>query len=755
MKYIGSPLPRQFDSYKVLGKSEYIQDIELQDIYYLVIIRSEIPHGIIEKLDYDKLKLRDSVKLVFSGKDTKFNRIGILKDQEPIKYPKVRSLGDEVLAIVTTDPDKIEKYIETDVEIKYTEFKPIFDPKDALDPKSPLVHEEIGTNVINVNFNIASGNVNEAFKNSDLVLEEEYKIPRVAFAPMGTLGAIAYIDSNNKLNLISNTQAPFQLKKELAEVLNVNPNIIKIVQPDIGGSFGRGMDMYPFEVLVSYAALKLKKPIKVIYSRFEDFSYSPTRQPAIINIKTGVKKDGKILARSVNVLLDSGAYVSWGIFDARVMGATTTGLYMINNVEFKATAVYTNNIYTINMRGAGNPQITFAIESHMDALANELGMDPLEFRLINAHEGKYITPQGMIIHDSKLRSCLKIAAESIGWKGSHKAGQTGNKRYGIGFSGIFHVGGGARVYRTDGCGIFIKIDDFGKVQIYTGYSEIGQGSAQSIMQIVASTLGVPMENVEIIFKGDSDIRPWDTATHASRTTFVCGNAALRASKRLKEIVLQEASRILGVDANLLEIDNGLIYSRENRNISIEFDKLIRRVHFREQGYTLYSYDYYDPPNEMLNRENKGNISATYVTGAQAALVEVDIDTGKIKVLKIISVHDVGKVINPLAAEGQIIGGIVQGLGHALYEELIFQNGRPINTSFGDYVVPTSSEIPDIEVKFLDTNDAEGPYGAKGLAEDGIIGIAAAIGNAIYDAVKVRIKELPLLPEKILKGLGGV
>jgi len=754
LKYVGAKVPRLFDKYKVTGESKYIHDIEFPNMLYLYIVRSNVPHGVISKLDYTKLTLRESIKFVFSGKDVKLGNIGILKDQPPLKYPKVRKVGDEILAVVSTDLDKAKRYVEEDLELIIEELPAVFDPIEALKPGAPLVHEEFGTNLVNLNFNINSGNVEKAFNESHIVLEEEYIVPRVSHAPMGTLGAIAYIDNNGFLNLITNTQEPYQLKRELSESLGVDPRKVKIVQPDIGGTFGRGMDIYPFEVIAAYAALRLKKPIKIIYERSEDLSYSPTRQPAIIRIKSGVSKDGRLLARKVNVILDTGAYVSWGAFDARVMGATSSGLYAVSNISFEAKIVYTNNPYTINMRGAGNPQITFAIESHMDNLAEMLGMDPVEFRMLNSYEGYYVTPQRMIVDDAKFKTALKIAAERIGWKGRHSAGINGSKRYGIGFAGIFHVGGSARVYKTDGCGILLRVDDFGKVVIYTGYSEIGQGTMSSIAQIVASELGIPIDNVEVIFNGDSDNRPWDTATHASRTTFVCGNAALRAARKLREIILQEASRILKIPQENLEIKDGYVYNKSTGEAVIEFDKLIRRIHFRQNGNFLYSYEYYDPPNEMLDNENKGNVSAAYVTGFQAVLSEVDTETGKIRVIKVVTVLDVGKVINPLAAEGQIIGGVVQAIGHTLFEELKLNEGKVINPSFMDYIVPVVTDIPEeIEVIFLPSESKEGPYGAKGLAEDGIIGVAAAIANSIYDAIKVRVNKIPILPEDILKKVG--
>jgi len=748
---IGAEAPRIIDgTEKVKGGASYIADIELPGMLYCAILRSGVAHGIIEKLNYEKLLSFDFVKAVITGKNSRLNNIGYLKDNPPLKYPKVRSFADEVLAVAATDYDKALKALD-EIEVRYKELPAVFDLFEALQPNAPLVHEENGSNLVNINFDVVSGNTERAFKESYLVREDVFNVPRVAFAPLGTLGAISYLDQSGNLVLISNTQEPYQLKRELASSLGLELSKVKIYQPYIGGSFGRGMDIHPFEVIVCALTLKTKRPVKILFSRDEDFRFSPTRQPLFVKVKSGTDKEGRLLARKVEAFLDTGAYVSWGAFDARVMASTTTGLYKVRNVEFRAKVVYTNNLYTINMRGAGNPQITFAIESHMDALAEELGIDPLEFRLLNAYEGRYKTPQGMTIRNAKLKTVLKRCGELIGWRGRHELSSKDGKKYGIGFAALFHVGGGARVYKTDGAGAFIKADDDGGVTLFTGMTEIGQGSANTLAQIVASELAIPLEKVRVVYLGDADTRPWDTATHASRTTYVCGTAALRAARKLKKMILKEASKLLNEDVRNLTIEEGVVKSNAS-SASIELGKLIRSVHFRKHGKTFAAYDYFDPPSELANEENKGNISADYANAAQAALVEVDTESGFVKVLKVVSVHSVGRVVNPKGAASQVIGGIVQGLGHALFEELIFEKGVLLNSGFSSYEVPTLKEVPEIIVEFLNEPSTSSPLGALGVAENGIIPIAAAISNAIYDAIGVRINSIPFKPEKILKAL---
>lgn len=752
--YIGTSVPRTFDGEdKVRGFAEYINDMELPGMLYAYIVRSPIPHGVIKSIDYSKLLERDHVKAVITGKDAGFNMIGPLRDNPPLKYPKIRSLGDEILAIATTDPERAAHDVQEDVKIEYETYEGVFDADAALREGAPLVHEETGSNVVKANFNVESGDIGEGFSKSFLVREDEFSVPRVAFAPMGTLAALAKFDESRNLVLVSNTQQPFQLKRELGEALNFDPSRIRISQPYIGGTFGRGMALHPFEVIVASLALKTGRPVKIVLDRTEDFKYSPTRQPLKVRIKTGVDKRGKILAREVDAILDTGAYVSWGAFDARVMASTVTGLYKVENVKFDARAVYTNNVYTINMRGAGNPQMDFALESHHDMVASQLGMDPLEFRLVNAHQGDYMTPQGMFARNSNLKRALEIAAEKIGWKGPHMQPGNGAKKRGIGFSGLFHVGGGARVYHTDGSGAILKMDDYANVTLFTGISEIGQGSIQALSQIVASELGVPLEKVSVVYKGDSELRPWDTATHASRGTFVNGAAAQRAAGELKETLLKDAADLLKTDLEDLVIEQGIIKSRSDSSKTMDLGKFVRKSHFRNNGKTYLSYHYFDPDTEMADtKTNKGNISSDYVTGATAALVEVDTETGAVTPLKIVVVADCGTIINPKGAKGQIIGGAAQALGHTLFEELATERGEVVNTGFSDYEVPGITEIPEIEVEFIESESREGPFGGKGIAEMGIIMISGAVGNAVYDATNGRVTSLPFWGEKVLKAI---
>ena len=488
---------RKYDSLeKVTGRAEFLLDLKLPGMLYGKILHSRYPHAKIRKIDTSKAESLEGVAAVITAKDTPQIKFGFMKDNLPIKSDIVLSYRDEIAAVAARDEATAEKALEL-IEVEYEKLPAVFDPIEAMKPNSPQLHKEARKNVAQIPFRFRAGDCSSMFARSDVVVAENtFRVHFMTHTALGTMGALASYRPDGNLTMWANTQAPFMYQREMAEALGIPGERVRVIQPFIGGAFGRGMDLYPLDVIAALLSMKTGRPVKIQFSREEDLSFSPTRQPALINIKTAADKSGKLLARKVEVFLDIGAYVSWGAFDARVMMATTSGQYRVDNIEFDAWPVYTNNPSSGTMRGAGNPQINFAIESQMDILAEKLRLDPLEFRLRNANHPGDRTAQGMQIRTCAMEDTLKIAAKKIGWKGPGKEG----KNRGIGFSTLFHVAGGARVYRSDGCGAMIKIDDFGKVTVLVGTSEIGTGSDTSICQIVAEELGVPLAKIELINK---------------------------------------------------------------------------------------------------------------------------------------------------------------------------------------------------------------------------------------------------------------
>jgi CO/xanthine dehydrogenase Mo-binding subunit len=743
---VGRSVPKIDGGLKVTGMARYIDDIELPNMLYGKILRSRYPHAKILRINTERAWRVPGVRAVITGLDTPFNKMGVLKDQPPLKFDKVRSVRDEVAAVAAETLEAAERAIE-EVEVEYQPLDGVFDPEEAMKEEAPLVHEENGSNIVNLNFTFSTSEASrleKVFETAYAVVEDRYQVHYMNASPMGTMGCIAHYNELGELTVYTNTQAPFLYRHELAKTLGIDPVKIRVIQPEIGGAFGRGMDIYPIDPITAALSIKTRRPVKIVFTREEELQYAPPRQPAIFYMRTAAGKDGRLIAREVRAVLDAGAYVSWGPFDGRVMMVTATGLYEVPEVAFKATVVYTNNPYTGTQRGAGNPQITFAIEQQMDALAEELGIDPVEFRILNANKPGTVTPQGLRITTCEMRECLRRAAQEIGWRGRGMAGPN----RGIGFAAFFHVGGGARVYRSDGCGTILTVDDFGLVTVITGSTDLGTGSDTAIAQIVAEELGIPVQNVRVV-NDDASIRPWDVGTHASRATFVAGNSALLAARKAKEIILNAAAEVLNTSISSIVVENGMVYDRETPSKRIEFDKLVRRIHFREGGTNIVVSAFYDPPTVMQDESWRGNISAAYVFGAQAALVEVDQETGEVKVLKVVSVHDSGRIINPMAAEGQVHGGVHMGIGYALYEELVLEQGRVVNASFADYHVPTAQETPVVKAVFVENPDPAGPFGAKGIGETACIPTAAAIANAVYDATGRRVKKLPIKYRDIL------
>ena len=744
---IGKRVSKYDSLEKVTGQAEYLIDLKLPGMLYGKILRSRYAHAKILKVDTRKAEELPGVIAVITAKNTPRIKFGFMKDNLPLKDGKVLSCRDEVAAVAAIDEQTAARALEL-IEVEYEKLPAVFDPLEAMKQTAPRLHEESENNIAKFPFSFKAGNPDRFFSRKDVVtFDNTFKVHFMTHTALGTMAALATYDQDGRLNIFANTQAPFIYQREIAEALGIPGENVRVIQPYIGGAFGRGMDVYPVDIIACLLSMKTGKPVKIVFSREEDLSYSPTRQPAIIKLKTAASQDGKLLARSSEIYLDTGAYVSWGAFDSRVMMATTTGQYRIENVQFESFVVYTNNPYSGTMRGAGNPQINFAIESQMDMIAEKLGMDPVELRLRNANQPGDITTQGMKITTCAMEETLRLAAKEIGWKGRHREG----KRRGIGFSTLFHVAGGARVYKSDGCGAAIKIDDFGKVSLSIGTTEIGTGSDTAIAQIVAEELGVPLSKIEIINK-DTALKPWDVGTHASRATFIGGNAALLAAHDAKKQILRIAAKQFLDDPAKLGIKNGEVYSTSDPKKRIEYSKLLRHAHFKQGGTMIMASAFFDPQTEMSDENGIGNISMTYAFGTQAALVEVDEETGKIDVLKIVAVHDAGRILNPNGAEGQIQGGVVMSLGYALCEQLILDEGLVMNPSFADYKLMTSLEIPEIEVRFVGKPDPSGPFGAKGLGEHGCIPTAAALANAVYDALGVRIFDLPLTPDKIVNAL---
>ena len=780
--FIGKRITKMDAPEKISGQATYINDIVLPNMLYGKIKRSEHAHAIIKNIDVSKAEKLPGVKAILT-RDTNPApdfRIGFIQDNPPIKNDKVRQFRDEVAAVAATDPE-IAAAACALIKVEYEPLPGVFDPLEALKEDAPLIHESdfrgnpIKKNRLPVSWQICDGDLEHYRQKSKHIVTGTYKTGWAHHCCMGTTGIIAEFDYQKNLQVQMPTQIPFLVQSDLNKLLSAlglkNKNT-RVLSPTIGGAFGNKLDTHCYEYIAVLLAFMSGKAVKIMFDREEEFIGMAPRQPTIIKITQGCDDNGKLTFREAEAILDNGAYTSWGATVPSVMYVPMTSLYRVPAVDFKASCVYTNNIFSQAFRGYGNPQATFAIESSMDELAEKAGIDPLEMRLLNANQPNETTPMGLNISSCGMSECIEAVKDKLNWN------EPRPKNRGLGIATLTHVGGGARIYKSDGHGMILKMDDFGKVSIMTGAVEIGQGSETSIAQTVAEILGITPEDVTVI-RHDTAICPWDVGTHASRQMFLSCKAAIRCASDAKAKILSYATLFMQseiekrnrknenfspdllpllTDAENLTIDNRRIFLKEHpqkRSYSVSIDTILRRAHFRgnSSAEMVITHAFYEPETEMMDPKTaKGNISETYVFAAHGVEVEVDPETGQVDIIKFVAAHDVGKALNPMLVEGQIYGGVIQGVGYALMEEMILDQGKILNPDFLDYKIPTMMDTFPLDIALIETPDPHGPFGAKGIGEVGIIPVAPAIANAIYDAVGIRLKDLPFTCEKVLAAI---
>jgi CO/xanthine dehydrogenase Mo-binding subunit len=745
LRIIGQRVPKLDAWDKVTGAARYGHDVSLPGMLHGKILRAPMPHARIKSIDVRKAEALPGVACVLTAARVRVGQLGFLADQPVLKGDKVRCVRDEVAAVAATSEAAAEEACSL-IRVEYEPLPGVFDPLEAMQPEAPRIHEHSADNLVPHRYEFRHGDPERALERSAHVVQGTYRTTFVTHCCMEPCFALAAFDARGRLTMISTTQVPYLMQSHLSRALGINGKDVRVLQPTIGGAFGSKLDTHPYEVLAALLARHSGRPVRILYTREEEFVCAPTRQPMIIRMATGCDREGRLTARICEAILDNGAYTSWGATTPHIMLVGISSLYKVDHVSFRATAVYTNNPWSGAFRGYGNPQGTFANEQQMDQLAHRAGIDPVEFRMRNANEPNSVTPQGFQVTTCALKECLDTAATRVGWTAPKRPGE------GVGIAGMFHVGGGGRVYKSDGCGVIAKLDDFGHLTLITGATEIGTGSDTAMAMIAAEELGLPLENVSVL-NNDTDAAPWDVGIHASRTTFIAGNAALGAAREIRQKLVPWAARELACAPEALEFRDGSVFRKDQPGKSVPIDRLVRNAHFREQGEMFVGSCFYDPPNKFQDPKMRGNVSATYSFAAHAVRVRVDPETGKVRILKFVAAHDVGRVINRHGLEGQIEGAIAQGIGYALSEKLQVAGGQVQNASFLDYKMLNAADLPeDVELHFVESMDPAGPYGAKGVSEAGLIPTAAAIANAIFDATGTRMHELPMSPESVLAAI---
>lgn len=754
LKVIGKSHHKLDGKERVSGKAVYGHDIELPNMLHGSILRTKYPCADIISIDSSKAEELEGVECVITAADVDVNNISYKRDHPILKTATVNCNRDEIAAVAATTKEIANKAIQL-IEVEYKVKKGIYDPFEALKEGTQKINEfgkgaeQFGNKNIAESFHYQHGDLEAQKAKSKVIVSREYKLPRVTHACLATSNITADFNQlNGRLTLWSSTQVPFLYQRDIAHALKMDPSKIRIIQPVIGGGFGSKLDMYPFEPICALLAIKSGKPVQILYSREEEFIASPTRQPMVIELTTGADKNGKFTFREVKIIKDNGAYTSWGATTPFVMMQAYSSLYQVPACKFDSTAVYTNNPFAGSFRGYGNPQATFSIEINIDLMAEELGMDKAEIRLINANYKGEITGQGLHYKTCGAISALETVVKESRFNHINNDSKSGRYRRGIGLGSMLHVGGGAKIYRSDGCGTILKLDDYGYLTIITGSNEIGQGSETVLAMIAIEELGISVERIKVI-NSDTDIKPWDVGVHASRTSFVAGNSLLGAIKLLKEKLNKKASELLNVVTEEWDYEDGMMLYNESE---IKVDKVVREIHFASPHELCTVSYFYEPPSSFQDKNFKGDISGNYAFASQAIEVEVDTVTGNVNVLNVYVSQDVGRVLNPVGLQGQMEGGIATGIGYALTEEMIYEKGVLKNPSFHGYKLLTTTDMPSVHFYPVETYDEAGPYGSKGAGEAPLIPTAAAIANAVSNAIGVRFYSLPITAEKVLRAI---
>lgn len=735
---------------KAKGQARYTDDLSLAGMLYGKILRSPLPHAKILNVDLSGALKVPGVKGAISGRDIPRKKYGIVpmaKDEYALAIDKVRYIGDEVAAVVATSIDAAEEAI-LKIKVDYEELPAVFDPLEAMKPGAPVIHEEVSNNV-SATIRKEFGNVEEAFSQADYIFEDTFYSQPVNHAPLEPHAAIAVVDDYGKVTLWSSTQIPFFLRRNLANALDIPESRVRVIKPRVGGGFGQKIDLYAKDFCAAFFAMKTKKPVKFVYEREEVFVSTRQRHPMYIELKTAMKKNGTILAQRFKAIADGGAYNSTAPLMITLGCFFIMLPYRLENLLYEGHHVYTNKPVGGAMRGHGIPQLRFAVETQLDIIAEKMEIDPLDLRLKNAFHAGEPHPAKLLVQSCGFSETLKKAAEEIGW--DEKRGKLPFGR-GVGLAGASFPSGVSNMSHISS-GAVVKIERDGAITLLTGAADIGQGSDTVISQIVAEELGVSLDNIRIT-AADTEITPLDPGTFGSGVTLRAGNAARMAAKSAKRKLLEAVAERLEANIDDLEIKDERIYVKGSPEKGMAFLEGIKVYQYSDRPMPIIGRGSYHPPAiepTTLLREN-GNFSPAYSFMTQAAEVEVDTKTGKIKVLKMVTAHDCGRAINPMLVEGQLEGSVVGGMGQALYEEVITDRGQVINPSFLDYGFPTSMEAPQIASIEVETDDPIGPFGAKESGEGTQLAPPPAIINAIYDAIGIRFKSLPVTPEKVLEAL---
>jgi len=747
MTYIGKRTPGLDERDKVLGNVIYADDFTLPDMLYARVFRATKPSALIKKLNVEKARNLPGVACVLTADDVPNNEsisnvvgqtteVGLLEAKHQVLVKnRVRYYGEAVALVAADTIDAANRALEL-IEVEYEEIPGVFDPIAAMKPDAPKLH---GNNNIIAQWKLRKGNIEKAFAESDVVVENTYRTPRQEHAHLEPESGVAWVDDMGVINIRSATQV-IEHYRDVAAVLGIPQSMVRIEGTIMGGAFG-GKEDVTVEVFLGLLAWKTRKPVKLTFSREEMGFGRQKRHPYILKYKTGATKDGKLTAMEAEIISDAGAYVYLSPWVLLYSTVHSTGPYFIPNVKVDSFSVLTNNIMTSAFRGFGAMQVAFAYESQMDELAEKLNMDPFELRKKNfLKKGSETANYQKITSDVLLKESVEKALGALG----EKSTSSGSKKIGRGFACSWQSYG-RMTYLHDTSSAWVGLELDGSAVVRSGIPDLGGGQRESLRAIAAQILGLKIEEVHVI-STDSQVTPLAGTVTATRALFMSGNAVKLASENVLNIITRTASKMLKVSAEDLYLRDKLVYTSGGESIPLV--KVIKECAAEgsmPQSLATYKAPFTDP---IKTDVIKDPVFADFTFGAQAAEVEVDTETGIVTILKYASAQDIGQAINVNRAEGQIEGGAAQGIGFGLMEDYLEEKGVPLTWNLATYLIPTSKDLPDIQSIILESKSGKGPFGAKGVGEPSITAAAPALVSAIYDAVGVRIKHIPATPERI-------
>jgi len=754
MSFVGKSVERKDALDKVLGTAQYIDDMHFDNMLIAKGVYSKETCGRIISINISEAKKVKGVVKIITAKDIPGENLVpiVRKDMPYMAEDMVRYYGEPVAYVAAETQEAAEEGARL-VKVQYEPLTPVLSIEESIREDAPKIHPHGN---IHKYYKIRKGDVAKGFKEADIIIENEYRTPHQEHSYLETNGMIGVPSHDGAITVYGSLQCPFYVQEGVANILRLPLNKVRIIQTVTGGGFGGKEDIPSlYAGNVALMAFLTGRPVKLVLTREEDFLTSTKRHPSLIKYKTGAKKDGTITGIEVTFYMDGGAYSTLSPIVLWRGLIHSSGPYRCEHVKIDGYAVATNRVHCGAFRGFGQPQLILAHEAQMDILAEKLNIDPVEIRRKNAFQVGDATATGQKLETSVgLLDTINETWKKSEWQQKKILYEQdkGNKRRGIGISSSFYgvsLGAGGRKYEKSGA--YVEINKDCSINVAVGTTEMGQGMKTVLSQIAADALGVTYEDIYIL-ETDSTRVPDSGPTVASRSTVMSGNAIKDACRQLRERLEKVAENMLKIPAKVLIWDNGHIYFKQNPSVKITFKELIEEalhqdVHLSAQGWFVAPYTTFD------EETGQGWCYFTYVYSTNIAEVEVDMTTGTVKVLKVTAAHDVGKAINPTLVEGQIQGGIVQGLGYALTEGLIYdKSGKMINPNFSTYIIPTAVDSTVIEPIIVEHIYPDGPYGAKGFGELPILGVAPAIANAVSHATGVRIKELPVTPEKLYKAM---